>query len=830
MEIRGGEVALGLLLSRSVRRILAIAAAFALAAVAASCGAPVVSDVNVVPTATPTADASPTPARYHPDGFADPTMHGPEALTHAQPCEGCHGQNLDGGAVGISCDSCHPQGWRQNCTFCHGGTSDTTGAPPRDIDGNADPLTITFKAHSVHVNAGADHVAYDCTQCHLKPMDAMDPGHWYDNTPGVSEIDFTGGTSDTGVYDGGASCETYCHSTGRGVNGVSHDTDPPATCDSCHNSSATNAAGLDTMSGFHKTHMTTAIGGAIKCSECHGDTVDANGAITDPTKHIDGLREIKFTTSNMVMNALACEGQCHTKDHYATTFKWNGNGAYHPNGFADAAVHGLEMKEQVQDCRVCHGADLTGGSVGVSCDGCHTPGWRSTCTFCHGGTDTMTGAPPRDIDGQTNTAMLSFKAHTAHTTASDHPAYDCIQCHKKPTDVLTPGHNFDGSKGKAEVTFTGGLSAMGTYNGGGSCSGLYCHGDGKSNNGAWTDNSGKPGCSSCHPYLDTPAKWPNMSGFHQKHLSSGTNIVCADCHNATVNAGGTIVDATKHVDGAKEIKFSVATISINGTVCSGTCHNQNHAYDWFGSGAYHPAGWEAAAVHGIAAKTQTQDCRTCHGADLQGGTSGVSCDSCHTPGWRTNCTFCHGGTANSTGAPPRDIDNTTTNLTFAPHTKHVMQGTNHVAFDCKQCHQKPADVLTPNHMFDLSPGKAEVVFTAGLSPAATYDGTTCSTNYCHGNGQAANGTIAKTTTGPLGCGSCHATRPSSGRHGKHSNYACSECHGKTMKTNSSTLIADLTLHINGQKDTFFASGMNFNASTKRCTGTCHNENHSNQSW
>src|SRR5205814_2192141 len=58
---------------------------------------------------------------------------------------------------------------------------------------------------------------------------------------------------------------------------------------------------------------------------------------------------------------------------------------YHPSGFADAIIHGPELKLQRQDCRTCHGADLKGGSSAVSCDGCHTSGWRTHCVFCHGG-------------------------------------------------------------------------------------------------------------------------------------------------------------------------------------------------------------------------------------------------------------------------------------------------------------------------------------------------------------------------------------------------------------------------------------------------------------
>jgi hypothetical protein len=76
---------------------------------------------------------------------------------------------------------------------------------------------------------------------------------------------------------------------------------------------------------------------------------------------------------------------------------------------------------------------------------------------------------------------------------------------------------------------------------------------------------------------------------------------------------------------------------------------------------YHPLGWTGADVPGIAAKLlppgasemrvpraapggPPDDCRSCHGDDLAGGTSGVSCADCHASegfaDWTTDCTFC----------------------------------------------------------------------------------------------------------------------------------------------------------------------------------------------
>lgn len=259
----------------------------------------------------------------------------------------------------------------------------------------------------------------------------------------------------------------------------------------------------------------------------------------------------------------------------------------------------------------------------------------------------------------------------------------------------------------------------------------------------------------------------------------------------------------------------------------------------------HPEGWEAPDAHGLAFKLRDPAygdwCTTCHGEDLSGGT-GPSCDSCHTGGdaWRTDCVFCHGGTEDRSGAPPRDIDNATTDLTFPAHQAHVQEGPLHGGWTCAECHTTPSDVLSPGHTFveDSTPGVAEVVFDAGRSDVATWTVRTgtCSDLYCHGNGQGDNGSVAL-GAGPLDCGSCHASRASgedalkdmSGRHDDHvwdEGLGCQECHGAT--TADGNTILDKALHIDGRVDLQLPDGMTRSGET--CSGSCHGETHYNEDW
>lgn len=523
-----------------------------------------------------------------------------------------------------------------------------------------------------------------------------------------------------------------------------------------------------------------------------------------------------------------------------------GGDRYHPDGFAAGALHGPALKMQEDDCRTCHGADLTGGVDGEpSCDGCHvgdTPtAWRTNCTFCHGGVENDTGAPPRNIDGTDQVGP--FPVHTIHVTGSDMAnAYDCNQCHTKAIEVLSPGHVFDDSPGEAENDYGNGLAPQTLFAlADRTCSNNYCHGNGRADNGTIAAQSGRLACNGCHAIATSGApEWGAMSGGHPLHLGLG-DIGCADCHTGTTADGATIADKGKHINGARDVSFSIASFAFDAAAhtCTGTCHGVDHAaFGWVSGGSSpHPPGFAAPEMHGPEMELQRSDCRGCHGADLTGGT-GPSCDSCHEAGWREDCTYCHGGGLNDTGAPPRDLGSTITSSaqSFVAHPKHVTQGIMR-ANDCTTCHVKPTDVMSLGHAFDATAGAAENVFTAGLSPATTYDGSgTCANNYCHGNGRA-NGTY-RDGNGPTTCATCHPAQNStstqwgtmSGDHRRHlaEGYECDDCHKTVAGTGGTSVIAPL-LHVDGMKEVSFkVATITWDPTTKRCTGVCHDEH--NDTW
>jgi predicted CxxxxCH...CXXCH cytochrome family protein len=245
---------------------------------------------------------------------------------------------------------------------------------------------------------------------------------------------------------------------------------------------------------------------------------------------------------------------------------WEDPTKYHPEGYGAAKVHGLESNLNKDDCASCHGDKLEGCANSPSCDNCHSgghaEGWRKDCIYCHGGTDNKLGAPPRDMDGVTAKDMLSFIPHTLHVTSERHKAYDCDTCHKKYEDALDPGHMYDDTPEKAEVTFAAGLSKAGTYDKPGECGNLYCHGDGKQNNKTIKHTDSKLACTGCHS--DSPS-----TGQHQTH-SFGFD--CSECHGDTLNEAMTITGPDKHVNGKVDTAMPENNMQWDGKTCTGTCH------------------------------------------------------------------------------------------------------------------------------------------------------------------------------------------------------------------------------------------------------------------
>jgi predicted CxxxxCH...CXXCH cytochrome family protein len=209
--------------------------------------------------------------------------------------------------------------------------------------------------------------------------------------------------------------------------------------------------------------------------------------------------------------------------------------------------------------------------------------------------------------------------------------------------------------------------------------------------------------------------------------------------------------------------------------------------------------------HGQLIRDQKYDfplCQKCHGDDFSGGTSKVSCLTCHTQG-PTACATCH-----------RDLP------TKASHPFHLGGGPTRRGFACSTCHVVPKAYTDVGHIFladgTLDPPPVEVTFdaTAALTPPGnvrvappSYDPATqaCSNVYCHGATLAdAAATLTNPVwnapgTGQANCGTCHGVPPDHGNtSAPASTMACVACHPSVVDKDRN--IVGFDKHVNGRID------------------------------
>ncbi|HEY5946254.1 MAG TPA: CxxxxCH/CxxCH domain-containing protein [Kofleriaceae bacterium] len=327
-------------------------------------------------------------------------------------------------------------------------------------------------------------------------------------------------------------------------------------------------------------------------------------------------------------------------------------------------------------------------------------------------------------------------------------------------------------------------------------------------------------------------------GAHQSHLIAAPawhrKVECADCHVVPTDVG-----SPGHIDGDNKAELTFGMVAgpstWTGTSCTTHCHGQTA---WGGS--------KNAPTWTLVDGTQST-CGSCHGAPPPPPhPTEMNCATCHPtmeensltfrdPASHINgvvdlvdsavtggCTTCHGST---NAAPPKDLTGNTARTArgVGAHQQHLATSTWHNDVTCSSCHVVPLALDSPGHRD--GDNIAEVKFDA-LNPTGVYTAgtTTCSNQYCHGNGRASNGTISWLTVGPLPCNACHSTNGTnmSGRHSRHingENMQCSGCHQAVVQ--GSTTIINKLLHIDGAKEVKMANGT-YNPTTRACSNTgCH---------
>jgi predicted CxxxxCH...CXXCH cytochrome family protein len=312
-------------------------------------------------------------ARPAPDGGVqvnDPAFHGSWLSANRFPlsqCQRCHGDDYQGGAVGVGCSqaSCHASSdGPLACTTCH--HDDATPPTPR-------PTTGAHQAHALY-----------CDACHQVPQGPADvPTHASGDASAV--IHFSGLAANAGAaptWDPVTRrcSDTYCHGA---LSPPWIDNPPHIQCDGCHGKPPATHAPWSRV--------------ADSCGTCHPVPSDPLLPIPSDSRHLNGVLELWA-------NCTACHG---ANDHASPPLSLDGS--------TDPTTRGVGAHERHLDgtlpgrisaplsCTTCHdvpqsvtepghyGAPQT--PVTLPFGGAYDPGSMACTVWCHWNKAVDGGAP-----------------------------------------------------------------------------------------------------------------------------------------------------------------------------------------------------------------------------------------------------------------------------------------------------------------------------------------------------------------------------------------------------------------------------------------------------
>lgn len=339
---------------------------------------------------------------------------------------------------------------------------------------------------------------------------------------------------------------------------------------------------LDTTAtgvGAHQVHLNPSPSWhqKVECSDCHV----VPQAVGDPG-HIDGdnKAEVIFSMrgggTTSMWNGTTCTAKCHGSTALGgakpnpvwTQVDGTQSQCGSCHGTPPPAPH---PQNNVTNCAACH-PTMEENSLTFRTPESHINGVvdladstaTGGCTTCHG-MATTNAAPPVDLKGGTARTSLGVGAHQQHLmTSTWRHAIPCSACHVVPLTQSDPGH-IDGDN-IAEVKFDT-MNPGGVYTSG-TCSTMYCHGNGRGGNGTinWL-TTGPLACGACHSVTGV-----NMSGQHSRHIN-GEGMRCSQCHGTVVDANKNIINADLHVNGKHEVKMAAGTWNATTRTCANTgCH------------------------------------------------------------------------------------------------------------------------------------------------------------------------------------------------------------------------------------------------------------------
>ena len=561
-------------------------------------------------------------------------------------------------------------------------------------------------------------------------------------------------------------------------------------CVACHTMppldsvSGQRVPGTGATKGNHQRHADST---AVSCSKCHGAAA-LSYATGHRTKAIEVSQNINGSATGTYSRGFFNQtsvppvplGTCSNVNcHFEQT----------------SPAWGSPLLVNVTDCNQCHGASPSAGHpTGGSKHGIYYGTGTGSCLKCH--PDHTAEAKPFAHATSVTSRGISVRFTAAPNSGGSYSG---------PTNDFLPSQS----------------------NSFGTCSGIYCHSDGRSLTGPYTVTTAPNwggatlGCNGCHGGPAALGSSILATGKHQAHINNsatlGTNYGCADCHAKTASNDTTVSTVANHVNAF--LDYSGVRAGRSSTYgagsCSATyCHTSGKKGKAGMVGTVEPGApsWSGAAL----------GCSGCHGAQVT-PTAGVA--------------------FNSVAGEPNYVSGAAGAANANSHQKHVAAAG---AATCANCHSKSTTTGT-TIIAGSQHTDGFINYTAGNGKSfGRGTGKTCSNVSCHG-GSGIVAAVADAQWGAtLDCNGCHGGPAAlgtnilvSGKHTQHVNQAgvigdnlgCADCHAKTVSSNST--ISDSAKHLNAFLD---YSGVKAGGSSSYSTGTgicsasyCHSSGKKGQS-
>jgi len=448
--------------------------------------------------------------------------------------------------------------------------------------------------------------------------------------------------------------------------------------------------------------------GYSSCTSCHGENLDGGDSKvscfkchksyphseTWNRKDDSDFHGVYLKNLNWVLQS--CQ-ECHGQDHKGGTSEvscYKCHASYpHFEGWLNSEsdnYHGtyvLQNEQILTACAKCHGKDETGGRTGISCQKCHS-------TYPHN--DDWTRESSADFHGKFLQALNWSATSCEGCHGTDYKGgsseVSCYKCHDNyphtETWLVASGSEFHGAYIKNDnwssescqachgADYQGGTSGKSCY----TCHGSYPHSENwleatsNDNHGVYLKNlnyettgcqtchgdnllggSSEVSCYKCHENFPHASDWLFGDNSHGKYLKNtdyllescqlchgsdykgGTSEVsCYKCHSSYPHNEDWLVTSSAEYHGAflNALNYKLEgcqhchgedNMGGSSEVSCYTCHtNYPHIADWQKQ--------ESENFHGLYLKDagwSSESCQKCHGTDYKGGTSNVSCYACH---------------------------------------------------------------------------------------------------------------------------------------------------------------------------------------------------------